>query len=81
MVDELSMMMVNEFTFEQKYFCFRDDLLEWLNDSMIQAFLKGLNFNIIIDKDVPKYFNSDCDKIIKVLFNLIANSIKYTKTG
>ena len=49
-----------------------------LEDSAVQATLKGLDFNIIIEKEVPIEFFSDPDKIINVLFNLITNSIKYT---
>ena len=52
-----------------------------LEDSVIQAILKGLQFNIKIDKRVPKDFYSDPEKIINVLFNLISNSIKYTYLG
>ena len=52
-----------------------------LEDSVVQATLKGLDFSIKIDKEIPIEFFSDPDKIINVLFNLITNSIKYTQLG
>ena len=78
MIHELSKMKVDEFNLEYKEFNFRDELKEILEDSIVQALLKGLQFNIFIDQNIPKQIYSDPDKIIIVLFNLVANSIKYT---
>ena len=42
---------------------------------------KGLEFNITIDNDTPKYIKSDAGKIKQIIINLIGNSIKFTKHG
>ncbi len=41
---------------------------------------KGLQFNLNLDKNLPK-LKFDQDRIIQVLNNLIGNSIKFTKEG
>lgn len=42
---------------------------------------KNLEFNIIIDKNIPPNIKSDQIKIQQILFNLINNSIKFTEKG
>lgn len=47
-------MQVKEFKLNNKIFLFRDKIRDLLDNCMVQAGLKGLQFKIKIDKDVPK---------------------------
>ncbi|MEA3353903.1 MAG: ATP-binding protein [Campylobacterota bacterium] len=42
---------------------------------------KDINFVINIGKKIPKYLNSDIQKIRQILSNLLSNAIKFTPTG
>ncbi len=42
---------------------------------------KNLEFNLIIDKDVPKEIMSDSLRIEQILKNLLSNAFKFTKEG
>lgn len=47
----------------------------------IQAGRKGLELNCIIGQDVPEFLVGDPDKLNQVLFNLLANAVKFTDKG
>lgn len=42
---------------------------------------KDLYFNLNIDENVPKYFNSDITKLNQILTNIISNGIKFIEKG
>lgn len=42
---------------------------------------KNLYFNLNIDENVPKYFNSDITKLNQILSNIISNGIKFMEKG
>jgi PAS domain S-box-containing protein len=42
---------------------------------------KQLNFNIVIDEDVPEYIQSDKLRLLQIFSNLISNAIKFTPEG
>ncbi|MCK5674652.1 MAG: response regulator, partial [Spirochaetales bacterium] len=42
---------------------------------------KGIDFNISVDKSVPKTVNGDEHRIIQILTNVIGNALKFTKEG
>lgn len=47
----------------------------------LQAVEKGLDFQINLSKNIPKYVYSDAGKVRQVLINLISNGIKFTDEG
>ena len=77
-IQELGKFQMNLFKIDYVYFNFREKILKWLGNAIIQAGLKCLKFELEIDMDVPNNILSDPDKIKNVLLNILNNSIKYT---
>ncbi|MGB3516181.1 MAG: PAS domain S-box protein, partial [Elainellaceae cyanobacterium] len=57
-------------------------LLEALHTMMqLRAEGKGVDLNVAIAPDVPRYVNTDQRKLRQVLLNLLSNAIKFTEAG
>lgn len=56
-----------------------------LEDVMIShapaALIKGLDFVLVTDRNLPANWNSDCGLLRQLLDNLVGNAIKYTEAG
>jgi PAS domain S-box-containing protein len=47
----------------------------------IEANAKGLDFDVVIDPDVPKHVRADSGRLRQIILNLVANAVKFTATG
>ncbi len=61
------------------------NLAEMVKSVMTQliprAEAKGLTLTLEIDPELPPYLNGDVKRLQQILYNLINNAIKFTKTG
>ncbi|MEN9518884.1 MAG: hypothetical protein RLZZ381_1472 [Cyanobacteriota bacterium] len=57
-------------------------LLDLIEEMLaLRAETKGLQFIIELDRDLPRYINTDDKKLRQVLINLLGNGIKFTNEG
>ncbi len=61
--------------------CLSTLLYDVVSMSRERAHDKGLNFNMVLDGEVPDGLNTDEVRIKQVLINLINNAVKYTDEG
>jgi PAS domain S-box-containing protein len=55
-----------------------DDLI---NMFRVRTDAKNLQFDLLLDKDVPHFLTTDAGKLREVLMNMLSNAVKFTEKG
>jgi len=70
-----------EMTLECRTFCFRQ-LIEGVADwASLTAQMKNIKFNLKFDSNIQTFVDGDARRIRQILFNVLANSTKFTEQG
>ncbi|RAJ17753.1 7TM diverse intracellular signaling domain-containing protein [Olleya aquimaris] len=56
-------------------------LNEICNNWKVEAERKGLEFNFIMDSNIPEFVESDSERFIQILNNILSNAVKFTSSG
>jgi len=62
-------------------FNFRELLSDVKNVIEVKAEEKGLEFDIVITKEIPEWVNGDLHKLKQLILNLAKNAVKFTSSG
>ncbi|MCP4747758.1 MAG: response regulator [Desulfobacteraceae bacterium] len=78
---DLSKIEAGKFAFVEKSFNLRD-IMDQVTDMMTaETIKKKLDFNCIVDRDVPELLMGDPGRLRQVLGNLTGNAVKFTQIG
>ncbi|MDF4421594.1 TMAO reductase system sensor histidine kinase/response regulator TorS [Vibrio parahaemolyticus] len=69
------------FDLNESSFCIRDTIEDVSQMLQARAREKGLHLSFSIDEDIPEWLYGDHGKVTQILFNLVGNAIKFTKSG
>lgn len=74
-------MKFDRFELHFKMFDLREMLSNLFNKMRIQAEFLSLNMHLKIAQSLPKFIYSDQERLERVIFVLLQNSLKYTRQG
>ena len=80
-IDELQKIRFGKFVLTPKTFDLRAVLVSLFNKMRVQAEFNSLNMHLNIEQLVPKKIKTDRERLERVLFVLLQNSLKYTVRG
>ncbi|WP_018344494.1 hybrid sensor histidine kinase/response regulator [Cytophaga aurantiaca] len=66
---------------ENKSFYLKESIRSVLNPFKFSASEKGINFNLLIDENIPDCLKGDSARVSQVLVNLVGNALKFTSNG
>lgn len=78
---DVSKIEAGEIEFENIPFDLRTVVESAVTPFIAKARLKGIQINVIIHHEVPKFLVGDATRIRQVITNLVSNSIKFTEYG
>jgi len=78
---DLSRIEARKFELELKAFALADVLESVETLYRAPAGQKGVALRLHVDPDLPKYLSGDEHRLRQVLFNLVGNAVKFTKSG
>ncbi|MFT7229281.1 MAG: signal transduction histidine kinase/CheY-like chemotaxis protein [Methylophilaceae bacterium] len=68
-------------TFENKRLNFPEFINQIVSMFELQTGNKGLNFNYVVEGELPAVVKTDQKRLTQILINILGNSLKFTKTG
>jgi len=78
---DFSKIEAGKINFEQIDFNLQELLNDLLYTQKIRSDKKGIELNLEIELDVPRYLNGDPYRLTQILLNLTSNAIKFTNIG
>ncbi|CAH9058758.1 Sensor histidine kinase RcsC [Pseudoalteromonas sp. CIP111854] len=78
---DLSKIEANEMKIESSPVALTELLEEISSIFLVQSQTKGLNFNLNIHPDLPRWVVTDSTRLRQILVNLLGNAIKFTELG
>jgi signal transduction histidine kinase/CheY-like chemotaxis protein len=78
---DISKINAGKLRIEEERFHLREALEDVLGPLRLSAKLKGLEFSVRVEQDLPEWVLGDATRIRQVLLNLAGNAIKFTETG
>ncbi len=78
---DFSKIEARKLTLSPSHFDLRLSLASTMKTLKVQALAKGLNLDLDLSPEVPRYLFGDLGRLRQVLINLVGNAIKFTREG